>query len=52
LSQPRAIIRQEKWSLVPDREPDAEALTYRMECAVCQERSDMSESWQAPRCGR
>ncbi|MDK1476064.1 hypothetical protein QNO07_22025 [Streptomyces sp. 549] len=28
-----------QWSVGPDREPDAEAVTYAMECAVCGARS-------------
>ncbi|WP_432093679.1 hypothetical protein [Streptomyces sp. bgisy100] len=33
------VIRRERWTLAPDREPDAEPFTFAMECAVCGERS-------------
>lgn len=36
----RGIIRTEWWTVGPDREPDAEAITYAMECAVCAARSE------------
>ncbi|EST38829.1 hypothetical protein N566_05365 [Streptomycetaceae bacterium MP113-05] len=32
-------MRFENWTLEPDREPDAEPVTFAMECAVCGERS-------------
>lgn len=48
MSGPRAIVRFQQWTLIPDREPDAEPLTYAMECAVCHERSDASGDWQPP----
>ncbi|GAB3951524.1 DUF7848 domain-containing protein [Streptomyces sparsus] len=35
----RGVIRFERWAVAPDREPDAEAITYAMECAVCGARS-------------
>jgi hypothetical protein len=53
----RAVIRHETWALEPDREPDAEPVTYAMECAVCGEASDASEdfadgqSWVLKHCG-
>ncbi|MET8678947.1 hypothetical protein ABZW18_15565 [Streptomyces sp. NPDC004647] len=37
------VIRRELWTLTPDREPDAEPLTFAMECAVCDQRSVIGE---------
>ncbi|UGY92381.1 hypothetical protein [Streptomyces gobiensis] len=36
---PRSVIRFERWTLQPDREPDAEPITYAIQCVVCGERS-------------
>lgn len=53
----RSVIRQETWTLVPDREPDAEPTTYGMQCAVCGETSPTDEdfaepqSWVMTHCG-
>ncbi|MBW1604407.1 hypothetical protein JJV70_20335 [Streptomyces sp. JJ66] len=35
----RAVLRFARWTLTPDREPDAEPVTFAMECAVCEKRS-------------
>ncbi|ATI18670.1 hypothetical protein SEA_AMETHYST_48 [Streptomyces phage Amethyst] len=48
MSGPHTVIAHKKWSLIPDREPDAEAVTHAMECAVCGDRSDASGSWEPP----
>ncbi|GAB3664526.1 DUF7848 domain-containing protein [Streptomyces sparsus] len=34
------VIRFATWKLAPDREPDAEPVTYAMQCAVCGARSE------------
>jgi len=31
----RAVFRFVRWTVAPDREPDAEPITYAMQCAVC-----------------
>ncbi|GAB3954121.1 hypothetical protein GCM10028832_09400 [Streptomyces sparsus] len=36
----RAVLRYAWWTVAPDREPDAEAITYARECAVCGARSE------------
>ncbi|PWI16769.1 hypothetical protein DI272_23340 [Streptomyces sp. Act143] len=48
VSGPRAVVRQVRWTLEPDREPDAEPVTYAMECAVCGERSESSVDFGVP----
>ncbi|GAA0487446.1 hypothetical protein GCM10009544_55920 [Streptomyces stramineus] len=35
----RKHFRFGTWTLQPDREPDAEPVTYAMQCAVCEEHS-------------
>jgi hypothetical protein len=40
------VIRFASWTLEPDREPDAEPVTYAMECAVCGRRSEASVDFQ------
>ncbi|WP_416983981.1 hypothetical protein [Streptomyces sp. T028] len=53
----RSVIRHETWTLTPDREPDAEAITYAMECVVCGKSSVVGEdfvepqSWVLEHCG-
>ena len=42
----RGVIRFVDWTLAPDREPDAEPVTYAMECAVCNARSEPSVDFQ------
>ncbi|MEV5374849.1 hypothetical protein AB0L26_02570 [Streptomyces nondiastaticus] len=44
---PRAVYRYGTWTLAPDREPDAEPVTYAMQCAVCEEKSDPQEDLAA-----
>jgi hypothetical protein len=39
----RAVFRFEDVTLAPDQEPDAEWITFAMQCAVCEERSAASE---------
>ncbi|MGP3999042.1 DUF7848 domain-containing protein [Streptomyces sp. 8N706] len=52
------VIRRELWTLTPDREPDAEPLTFAMECAVCGERSltgedvGVTQDWTLRHAGR
>ncbi|MEU3282960.1 hypothetical protein [Streptomyces antibioticus] len=54
----RSVFRHETWTLAPDREPDAEPITYAMTCAVCGQSSDASEdfaepqSWVLDHCGK
>ncbi|MEU1675112.1 hypothetical protein ABZ752_24280 [Streptomyces roseifaciens] len=40
---PRSVYRFGIWTLTPDLEPDAEPVTYAMQCAVCEERSEPAE---------
>jgi hypothetical protein len=35
----RTVLRFTRWRVAPDREPDAEPLTYAIQCAVCGKRS-------------
>ncbi len=42
----RSVIRFASWTLEPDREPDAEPVTYAMECAVCGRRSGAGVDYQ------
>ncbi|MFJ6568041.1 hypothetical protein ACIQNU_11495 [Streptomyces sp. NPDC091292] len=44
----RSVIRHERWTLEPDLEPDAEATTYAMQCAVCEAASDTDEDFADP----
>ncbi|MEU5446850.1 hypothetical protein [Streptomyces californicus] len=44
----RALVRHIKWTIVPDREPDAEPVTHQFQCVVCSEKSDRSTSWSEP----
>lgn len=41
----KRVVRVENWTLSPDQEPDAEAITFAMECAVCGERSATEEGF-------
>ncbi|MFE6099734.1 hypothetical protein ACFVQ4_07215 [Streptomyces laurentii] len=36
------------WSLIPDCEPDAESMTHAMQCAVCGDDSESSDSVDLP----
>lgn len=45
---PRAVIKRVQWTLSPDKEPDAEPLTYAMKCVVCSDGSPRSEEWDQP----
>lgn len=38
----RAVMRFVRWTLAPDREPDAEPITHAMQCAVCHAESEAS----------
>ncbi|MFF7726055.1 hypothetical protein [Streptomyces sp. NPDC008001] len=55
---PRSVYRYGTWTLTPDREPDAEPVTYAMQCAVCEECSAVAEdasevqSWTFRHAGR
>ncbi len=44
----RALVRHVKWTLAPDREPDAEPVTHQFKCVVCSEESERSTSWSEP----
>ncbi|MBB1243951.1 hypothetical protein GL263_10340, partial [Streptomyces durbertensis] len=39
MTPPRSVLRFVEWRLHPDLEPDAEPVTYAMQCAVCEEQS-------------
>jgi hypothetical protein len=43
----RAVYRFVKWTAEPDMEPDAEPFTLVMQCAVCGERSAVSQEIEA-----
>lgn len=43
----RSVFRFRTWTLQPDREPDAEPVTYAMQCAVCGEGSEPGEDFSA-----
>ncbi|MGK5642201.1 hypothetical protein ACSNOK_28380 [Streptomyces sp. URMC 126] len=42
---PRSVFRFDTWTLQPDREPDAEPLTYAMQCVVCGAASEEVEDF-------
>ncbi|MFF7252483.1 DUF7848 domain-containing protein [Streptomyces microflavus] len=44
----RAIVRHVTWTIAPDQEPDAEPVTYRLQCVVCSEKSERFEDWEKP----
>jgi len=44
----RAVVRHISWTLAPDREPDAEPVTYALRCVVCSEESERSQDWEEP----
>jgi hypothetical protein len=44
----KAVVRQEQWTLTPDREPDAPPTTYQLKCAVCGEASEEDTAWYEP----
>ncbi|MEU8541980.1 hypothetical protein AB0C52_18655 [Streptomyces sp. NPDC048717] len=48
MSGPKTIIKPMLWSLIPDREPDAEPMTHAIRCAVCGDGSEGGGSWEAP----
>ncbi|MCC3766390.1 hypothetical protein [Streptomyces sp. UNOC14_S4] len=41
----RAVFLFGDWTLQPDREPDAEPVTYAMQCAVCEASSGVVEDF-------
>ncbi|WP_372408574.1 hypothetical protein [Streptomyces luteireticuli] len=41
----RSVFLFGTWTLQPDREPDAEPMTYAMQCAVCGEGSGPAEDF-------
>lgn len=47
-TRPRAVVCHKEWTLQPDREPDAEPITYAMQCAVCNETSPASTDFTEP----
>jgi hypothetical protein len=44
----RAVVRHQRWTLQPDREPDAEPTSYAMQCAVCGETSPVDTDYSTP----
>ncbi|GHF44001.1 hypothetical protein GCM10010218_26640 [Streptomyces mashuensis] len=54
----RTVFRYGTWTLQPDREPDAEPVTYAMQCAVCgagsapQEDAAGAQDWAFRHAGR
>ena len=46
---PRSVLRYVRWHLALNTEPDAEPLTYAMECTMCGERGPASEDAKAAR---
>ncbi|WP_312018540.1 hypothetical protein [Streptomyces sp. I05A-00742] len=42
---PRSVFLFRTWTLQPDREPDAEPVTYAMRCVVCGAESDAAEDF-------
>ncbi|WP_258049904.1 DUF7848 domain-containing protein [Streptomyces finlayi] len=47
-TQPRAIVRHVMWTIAPDQEPNAEPMTYALQCVTCSEKSERSEDWGEP----
>ncbi|MGD3112893.1 hypothetical protein [Streptomyces sp. YGL11-2] len=45
MSGPHTVLLFQEWTLQPDQEPDAEPVTYSMQCAVCEEASTTSEDF-------
>ncbi|MFI0728610.1 hypothetical protein ACH4S9_06250 [Streptomyces sp. NPDC021225] len=43
----RAICRFCEFQLIPDTEPDAEPLTFTMQCAVCEQAGEASDDQAA-----
>jgi hypothetical protein len=43
----RSLLRHMRWVLEPDREPDAEPVTFVMQCAVCLRKSPSSEEFDS-----
>lgn len=48
MSPVRAIVRHVHWTIAPDQEPDAEPVTYALQCVACSEKSERSEDWEEP----
>ncbi|WP_406409686.1 hypothetical protein OG923_12800 [Streptomyces halstedii] len=48
MTQPRAIVRHVTWTIAPDQEPDAEPVTYTLQCVTCSEKSERSDAWEKP----
>lgn len=44
----RAVICYQRWTLTPDREPDAEPVAYAMQCAVCGDVSGTDVDFTVP----
>lgn len=44
----KSLIREVTWHLAPDREPDAESVTRRMSCVVCEDDGKGSDAMSAP----
>ena len=56
--RPRSVLRHENWTLAPHREPDAEPVTFAMQCAVCRKQSTATvnfayaQAWALRHAGR
>ncbi|MDI3390724.1 hypothetical protein QIS99_31685 [Streptomyces sp. B-S-A8] len=48
MSAPRSLVAHREWTLEPNSEPDAEPITYAMQCAVCNETSEAGVEWSVP----
>ncbi|PZT76332.1 MULTISPECIES: DUF7848 domain-containing protein [unclassified Streptomyces] len=48
MSPVSVVVRHVTWTLTPDREPDAEPVTYKLGCAVCPEAPEPSQDWVNP----
>ncbi|MFF5676262.1 hypothetical protein ACFY8S_40295 [Streptomyces hygroscopicus] len=48
MSGPHTVIRHERWTITPDRKPDARAVTHQMKGEVCGEESGKDGSWKPP----
>lgn len=48
MSTVKAVVRHVMWNLAPNREPDAEPTTYKLQCVTCSEESERSKDWEEP----
>lgn len=40
----RAVYRFVNYTVIPDKEPDAEPLTFRLQCSVCEEQGPQEKT--------